>query len=88
MINLNGISHIADVPLGTYMKFFTFSHLTLITHIIPYYIWFYNMTITLFIFTIYGIITLTQRILHMNHDSKTLYNKLFLPCITYIIFLK
>jgi hypothetical protein len=44
------------------------------------------MTITLFIPTIYGILPLTQRILHMNHGGKTLYNKSFLSCITYIIF--
>jgi hypothetical protein len=55
---VNGINHIiiTDVSLGTYMKFPTFSHFTLMTHIISYSVRFYKMTITLFIPTIYGIL--------------------------------
>jgi len=43
------------------------------TYIIPYDIWLFNMTITLFIPTIHEILPLTQGILHMNHGGKTLY---------------
>jgi hypothetical protein len=70
------------------MEFLTFSHLAFMTHIIPYYLLFYNMTTTLFIPIIYGILLLTQEILHMNYGGKTLYNKSSLPCIIYIIFPK
>jgi hypothetical protein len=58
------------------------------TYIIPYDIWLFNMTITLFIPTIHEILPLTQGILHINHGGKNLYNKLSLPCITYKIFPK
>jgi hypothetical protein len=85
MNHLYGISHIEyhnyRCDIGTYIKFLTFSFLALMTYIIPYDIRFYNRTI-------YGILPLTQGILHMNHGNKTLYNKTFLPCIAYIIFSK
>jgi hypothetical protein len=53
------------------MEFLIFSHLTLMTHIISYDVRFYNMTITLFILTIHGILSLIQEILHMNYGGKT-----------------
>jgi hypothetical protein len=68
------------------MLFFTFSHLALMTHIIPYDVRFFNMIIILFIPTIHEMLSLTQGILHMSRGNKTLCNKSFLPCIIYIIF--